>query len=621
MATISLVKVFAGSTSYAADHELNYSTIEASINSLSTSLTGATSLLDMPAALRYIDDRNGIFDKSYYKPNDHGGVALLLNNLTIAAGAYWSGGDLRTCLVSTVIAMGPYSTGTLYVNVPLGGVPVVQAFATADSVWQFAYNQSTDIVTAVVLYSTCDILFGGIDYHNMLGDYNSVADRLAGVEAATGASGEYYSENAPHTGLFFAYNAGVVQNDNVVSDTAGSTVLLVNATTNYVELDPSDGTVSSNTTDFTSGLIPLFTVVTAGGSVDTVSDKRTWARAGGGGGGGHAQNTDTGTDNYTFTLADTAAGAPTLDASLTVDRGSSPDVEILWDETLNKWRFTNDGTNYSDLGAVSVDLATQGWTKYVPLEDPTQILELLAQSTDVDYVQLDLGPTGINAITDAPNGVAAVVVRVQFWDSAPGSGVNVKLRKYGSIVSPTKPYTVWGGSTEQSDVSTLVLPGDDGILSGPTLGFETFITASGAGTANCRIFLLGYYIRVTGVGTQKLAFSSAGNVATMNTTTQFNKTGFMNRGLCYLLKLTETGGTVVDPYDVYIYTKDTFLAADLVYSAVGIDPTASSGVYQDRLPFFYTDDDESAELHIKIINSDVTHNGTFTFELTAEQFA
>lgn len=39
-------------------------------------------------------------------------------------------------------------------------------------------------------------------------------------------------------------------------------------------------------------------------------------------------------------------GAPTLDGGVRINRGTSPDVKILWDEGTDTWVFTNDGTNY-----------------------------------------------------------------------------------------------------------------------------------------------------------------------------------------------------------------------------------------------------------------------------------
>ena len=42
-------------------------------------------------------------------------------------------------------------------------------------------------------------------------------------------------------------------------------------------------------------------------------------------------------------------GSPTDDVSFTVNRGTSPDVEIRWNETGDSWQFTNDGTTYYDI--------------------------------------------------------------------------------------------------------------------------------------------------------------------------------------------------------------------------------------------------------------------------------
>jgi len=42
-------------------------------------------------------------------------------------------------------------------------------------------------------------------------------------------------------------------------------------------------------------------------------------------------------------------GAPLADAGLKVNRGTSADVEILWNETADQWTLTNDGTNYHEI--------------------------------------------------------------------------------------------------------------------------------------------------------------------------------------------------------------------------------------------------------------------------------
>ena len=43
------------------------------------------------------------------------------------------------------------------------------------------------------------------------------------------------------------------------------------------------------------------------------------------------------------------AGAPSTNAGIKVNRGTSADVEVLWDETVDQWTLTNDGTNYHEI--------------------------------------------------------------------------------------------------------------------------------------------------------------------------------------------------------------------------------------------------------------------------------
>jgi hypothetical protein len=47
--------------------------------------------------------------------------------------------------------------------------------------------------------------------------------------------------------------------------------------------------------------------------------------------------------------------APTENAGIEIDRGSSDNVSLLWNETSDKWTFTNDGTNYSQVGSAAAE--------------------------------------------------------------------------------------------------------------------------------------------------------------------------------------------------------------------------------------------------------------------------
>mgnify|MGYP003311125995 CR=1 FL=1 len=56
-------------------------------------------------------------------------------------------------------------------------------------------------------------------------------------------------------------------------------------------------------------------------------------------------------DNLITLNSDFIASSPTEDAGIEVKRGNAPSTKILWNETTDKWQFTNDGTNYSDIGS------------------------------------------------------------------------------------------------------------------------------------------------------------------------------------------------------------------------------------------------------------------------------
>lgn len=53
------------------------------------------------------------------------------------------------------------------------------------------------------------------------------------------------------------------------------------------------------------------------------------------------------------TLLSSVSGSPSSNASLIVNRGTSSDVAIRWNETTDAWEYTNDGTTYNSIGSGS----------------------------------------------------------------------------------------------------------------------------------------------------------------------------------------------------------------------------------------------------------------------------
>ena len=68
-------------------------------------------------------------------------------------------------------------------------------------------------------------------------------------------------------------------------------------------------------------------------------------------------NTETLTiDDNIIVLNNNATGAPSQNAGIEIERGSSTNVVLRWDESSDKWQITNDGSTYEDI-ATTVDVA------------------------------------------------------------------------------------------------------------------------------------------------------------------------------------------------------------------------------------------------------------------------
>lgn len=74
--------------------------------------------------------------------------------------------------------------------------------------------------------------------------------------------------------------------------------------------------------------------------------------------GATATITSSNTDIYdnTIRLNAGAVGAPILDAGIEVERGSSADVAIRWNETVDAWQITNDGSLYQNVVSTTTGL-------------------------------------------------------------------------------------------------------------------------------------------------------------------------------------------------------------------------------------------------------------------------
>ena len=97
-------------------------------------------------------------------------------------------------------------------------------------------------------------------------------------------------------------------------------------------------------------------------------------------------------------------GTPTADAGIRVERGTSTDVEVLWNETDDRWTLTNNGTNYHAIARkYAVDLANPSTltalvvTHNLGSDDVTvQVFETAGSKA---LVETDVERTSANTVT------------------------------------------------------------------------------------------------------------------------------------------------------------------------------------------------------------------------------
>lgn len=92
-------------------------------------------------------------------------------------------------------------------------------------------------------------------------------------DAASPAS-TYGRNDSTTSGVTWGYYGGKVRIAGVLTSISNGTVTLTPSQTNYVEAHPDTGAVSKNTTAFTAGYLPLYTVVVGASTVTSYTDQR-----------------------------------------------------------------------------------------------------------------------------------------------------------------------------------------------------------------------------------------------------------------------------------------------------------------------------------------------------------
>lgn len=288
------------------------------------------------------------------------------------------------------------------------------------------------------------------------------------------------------TGLTFGYYGGVMLVDGAITAISSGTVLLTGSTTNYVESTYA-GIVSKNTTGFTAGRIPLYTIATTSTSINTVTPARAFVEP------SYLPQiaaVSISTANVTLTAAQARCKIIVLSGTLTGDRSLIvPDrgVWIVDDNTSGSFTVTvktasgtgatttqgaasvffADGTNVGSIagggsGSNSFSTISVSGQSDVVADSSADTLNLVAGSN----VTITTNP-GTDSIT-----IAASVTGGGITLGTPQASTSGTSKDFTSIPSGTKRITVMfkGVSTSGTD-EWLIQIGDSGGIE--TSGYDS----------------------------------------------------------------------------------------------------------------------------------------------------
>ena len=135
------------------------------------------------------------------------------------------------------------------------------------------------------------------------------------------------------------------------TDTTGDYVATIVGTANEVTVSPNSGESAAVTIGLPDD-VTITNNLTVGGNLNVTGTINS------------VNTTQVNIVDNKINLNTDFTGSPTADAGIRVERGDSPDVEILWNETSDNWTLTNNGTNYNAIARKFTQTLSTSETSY-----------------------------------------------------------------------------------------------------------------------------------------------------------------------------------------------------------------------------------------------------------------
>lgn len=284
------------------------------------------------------------------------------------------------------------------------------------------------------------------------------------IDLGTDTTGNYMSSVVAGTGVTVTHTPGEASSASIAIGQAVGTSdnpSFAGVTADGIQI----GISASTEIDTTAGNL---TIDSAGGTV-TVDDNLVIT------GDLTVNGTTTTVNTETIYLADNIiilnaneSGAPSQNAGIEVERGSSANVSIRWNETSDKWELTEDGSAYLDIATVSyVDAQT-----ITQLDDIGDVSTASAAAGDFlkwngsawinDAINLGTDTVG-NYVSDVTGGTGVTVTHTPGEGSSPSIAIGQSVATTASVTFAAVTAPLVGNASTATALATarsIALGGD-----------------------------------------------------------------------------------------------------------------------------------------------------------------
>lgn len=189
----------------------------------------------------------------------------------------------------------------------------------------------------------------------------------------------------------FNVNAGAVsiKNVNLDEQTTGDYVATIVGTENEITVSPNSGHNAAVTIGLPED-VEIVGNLQVGGNLNVIGTVNS------------VNTTQINIEDNKVNLNSNFTGSPTTDAGIVVERGTEADVEILWNETSDKWTLTNNGSDYHAIArkyATTLGSSATSYTIAHNLGTSDVTVQIFEALTPFAQVEADVQRSGINSVT------------------------------------------------------------------------------------------------------------------------------------------------------------------------------------------------------------------------------